>query len=227
MLSSWHSCQLPLSRARLSLSPVPEAGRESQDRASQPFWLCPAWVGGALAGRGSPPFLGSLLSAASDSLWWSPSSSLLFLAMTQLGEGWQTNDVFQHQAPRLHSSTVFSSRICLDCGSRLLPVWFLAYHWETNPYPKHHPHLTMLRKACFYHHPHVCALLPEGAAPLGTLADTWEDGFLVPWPLCPWLDGFSQAPDRRVRSSSHRERTGVPGSLPGVGGKEGPGGVQN
>lgn len=36
-------------------SPVPGAGRESQDRASQPFWLLPAWVGGVLSWEGLLP----------------------------------------------------------------------------------------------------------------------------------------------------------------------------
>lgn len=43
---------------------MPGAGRESQNRASQPFWLLPAGAGGVLGWEGLlPRFLGSLESA--------------------------------------------------------------------------------------------------------------------------------------------------------------------
>lgn len=139
------------------------------------------------------------MSAACGSLWRKPWSSLLFSRgpnwLDAVGERWSTGDVFQCQAPGLLSSTAFSSRICLDCSIRPLPVWFLVYLWEPNPCSQQHLPLTMLGKACLYH-PHLWfSYLREEA--LAILAEAWE-----PQPPCPWLDSFSQAPDSRVRSSS-------------------------
>lgn len=45
----------PLEQGSLPYSPVPGTGRESQDRASQSFWLLPAWVGGVLSWEGLLP----------------------------------------------------------------------------------------------------------------------------------------------------------------------------